>query len=195
MKNLKADVQAILAKQITQWLTDPTMRCFLDRVNNKTLAETNFDLLIRWYPQVAFNGRDSYGLDIIGRLENAFVSQEAKNKLNAICKQHSGSLSELKKELKKSVHYEHNCPVDVIKHRLLGLDSNSITFETVTAVLDEGYAIVLISKEEEYQLREKKLSKKGAFETRLKAIGAKLLDNTQKQVLIQDIKDTTALLK
>jgi hypothetical protein len=195
MTNLKADVQAILAKQITQWLTDPTMRCFLDRVNNKTLAETNFDLLIRWYPQVAFNGRDSYGLDIIGRLENAFVSQEAKNKLNMLCKQHSGSLSELKKELKKSVHYEHNCPVDVIKHRLLGLDSNSITFETVTAVLEEGYAIVLISKEEEYQLREKKLSKKGAFETRLKAIGAKLLDNTQKQVLIQDIKDTTALLK
>ena len=84
MTNLKADVQAILAKQITQWLTDPTMRCFLDRVNNKTLAETNFDLLIRWYPQVAFNGRDSYGLDIIGRLENAFVSQEAKNKLNMI---------------------------------------------------------------------------------------------------------------
>jgi hypothetical protein len=128
-------------------------------------------------------------------LENAFVSQEAKNKLNAICKQFLGSIAELKKALKKSVHYEHNCPVDVIKYRLLGLDSNSITFETVTAVLEEGYAIVLISKDEECKLREKKLSKKGTFESRLKAIGANLLDHTQKQVLIQEIKDATALLK
>lgn len=195
MTNVKADIQTILAKQIKQWLTDPTMRCFLDRVKNKTLAETNFDLLIRWYPQVAFNGRDSYGLDIIGRLENALVSEGAKNKLKEISKEHFDSISELRKALKKSVHYEHNCPVDVIKRRLLVLDLNTITFESVRAVLEEGYAIVLISKEEEQHLREKKLIKKGDFESRLKAIGAKLLNGTQKQDLMRDLKEAIAQFK
>ena len=189
---MKNNIQSLIAQQITQWLTDPSMRVFLKRDKKKTLAETNFDLLIRWYPQVASDGTDSYSLDILGRLKNASISMEAKNCLLQILSSSQTNLKELKVAMKKAIHYEHNCPVDVMKQRLLKLDPSILNQTKVEEVLNDAYAIVLISKEEEAQLRQMKLSKTGDFHERLNAIGAQLISDSEKQILIQKITDELA---
>jgi hypothetical protein len=184
---MKKEIQELFQHQITEWLTNEKLRPHLTRKTNKTLAETSFDLLIRWYPQVASNGRDSYGLDIIGRIENSMVSERARDLLVSICNDFQGTKSQLKVKLKRAVHFEHNSPVDVVKRKLIGLSNASI--EDVKAILNEGYAIVLITKNEEESLRKKGLAKTGSFHERLGLIGAKVLNETSKEELISIIKN------
>jgi hypothetical protein len=190
---MKKDIQNIFEHQITEWLTNEMLRPHLTRTNNKTLAETSFDLLIRWYPQVAKDGRDSYGLDIVGRLKNSFISQNANNALIDICRDFQGTnAAELKQNLKRAVHFEHNSPVEVVKRRLLGLEH--ININTVKSILNDGYSIVLISRDEERLIRENKLGQIGEFNDRLAKIGAILLNESSKSDLIDVIQNRIALL-
>lgn len=190
---MKKDIQNIFEHQITEWLTNEMLRPHLTRTSNKTLAETSFDLLIRWYPQVAKDGRDSYGLDIVGRLKNSFISQNANNALIDICRDFQGTnAAELKQNLKRAVHFEHNSPVEVVKRRLLGLEH--ININIVKSILNDGYSIVLISRDEERLIRENKLGQIGEFNDRLAKIGAILLNESSKSDLIDIIQNRIALL-
>jgi hypothetical protein len=150
---MKKEIQDLFQHQIAEWLTNDKLRPHLTRIENKTLAEISFDHLIRWYPQVALNGRDSYGLDIIGRIENSMVSEKARDLLVDLCKHHQGTKAELKQKLKKAVHFEHNSPVDVIKWKLIGLEN--VRIEDIKNILNEGYAIILITQDEAELLRKK----------------------------------------
>ncbi len=183
---MKNEIQGVFEHQIMEWLTSQRLRPLLTRTTKKTLAETSFDLLIRWYPQVASDGRDSYGLDIVGRLENSTISEKARELLLHICKTFKGSKKDIKQELKRSVHFEHNSPVDVVKKKLLNL--KHVTIENVKQILNDGYSVVIITKEEENLLRKKGLSKTGEFQLRLYSIGAKLIDDGSKNELIQEIQ-------
>ncbi len=138
------------------------------------MAETSFDHLIRWYPQVTLNGRDGYGLDIIGRLENSKVTEKARDLLFDICNNFRGKKGQLKLTLKKAVHYEHNCPVEVIKRKLISLENSRI--DEIKATLNDGYEIILISKDEEALLRKKGLTKTAGYHERLESIGNKIID-------------------
>jgi hypothetical protein len=190
---MKKDIQNIFEQQITEWLTNEMLRPHLTRTRNKTLAETSFDLLIRWYPQVALDGRDSYGLDIIGRLQNSMVSERARDLLIEICRDFQGTnAAELKLNLKRAVHFEHNSPVDVVKRKLLGLEQ--ININTVKTILNDGYSIVLITRDEERLIRENRLGQIGEFHQRLDAIGARLLNESSKSDLIDVIQNRIALL-
>ena len=190
---MKEDIQNIFEHQITEWLTNEMLRPHLTRTNNKTLAETSFDLLIRWYPQVAANGRDSYSLDIIGRLQNSMVSEKARDLLIEICRDFQGTKKELKQNLKKAVHFEHNSPVDVVKRRLLSIEQ--VKSESVKSILNDSYIIVLITKDEEKLIRNKGLAKTGGFNQRLDEIGAILLSDTSKNDLILTIQNRIGMLK
>jgi hypothetical protein len=190
---MKKDIQNIFEHQITEWLTDEMLRPHLTRTSNKTLAETSFDHLIRWYPQVASNGRDSYGLDIIGRIENSMVSENARDSLVDLCRHHQGTKAELKQKLKKAVHFEHNSPVDVIKWKLIGLEN--VRIEDVKNILNEGYEIVLITQNEAQLLQKKGFEKTGEFKERLEVIGAILLSDTSKNDLILTIQNRIGMLK
>ena len=150
---MKKEIQDLFQHQIVEWLTNDKLRPHLTRTTNKKLAETSFDLLIRWYPQVASDGRDSYGLDIIGRIENSMVSEKARDLLVVTCNNFQGTKTELKQKLKKAVHFEHNSPVDVIKWKLIGLEN--VRIEDVKNILNEGYSIVLITQNELELLRKK----------------------------------------
>ena len=183
---MKKEIKHVFENQILDWLTNKNLRSLLIRENRKTLAETSFDLLIRWYPQIATDGCDSYSLDILGRIENSLVTEKAQNLLLEICGNFSGTKKELKNRLKKAVHFEHNSPVDVIKNKLLNLQD--ITIENVREILNEGYSIVIITKEEENLLRSKKLIKTGEFQFRMDSIGAKLINENSKNDLINSIK-------
>jgi hypothetical protein len=184
---MKKDIKSVFEHQISEWLTSQRLRALLTRTKKKTLAETSFDHLIRWYPQVSSDGRDSYGLDIVGRLENSMISLNAKNLLTQICGEFKGSKKELKHILKKSVHFEHNAPVDVIKNKLIQLQQ--VDFNNIQTILNVGYYIVIITKEEENLLRKKGYAKKGECQERLNAIGAILINEETKSELIQTIKN------
>ncbi len=183
---MKNEIKHVFENQILDWLTNNNLRKLLIRTKKKTLAETSFDLLIRWYPQVAKDGSDSYGLDILGRIENSLVSEKAQNLLLEICENFSGSKKELKNRIKKAVHFEHNSPVDVVKNKLLMLQD--IKIENVRYILNDGYSIVIITKEEENLLRSKKLIKTGDFQFRLESIGAKLISEISKNDLINSLR-------
>ena len=47
---MKNEIQKVFVHQITEWLTHENLRPLLTRSNKKTLAETSFDHLVRWYP-------------------------------------------------------------------------------------------------------------------------------------------------
>lgn len=190
---MKKEIQDLFQHQIAEWLTNEKLRPHLTRIENKTLAETSFDHLIRWYPQVALNGRDSYGLDIIGRIENSMVSEKARDLLVDHCKHHQGTMAELKQKLKKAVHFEHNSPVDVIKWKLIGLEN--VRIEDIKNILNEGYAIVLITQDEAELLRKKGFEKTGEFKQRLEAISATIVDEKSKQDLILRIQSRLAEFK
>lgn len=190
---MKKEIQDLFQHQITEWLTNEKLRPHLTRTTNKTLAETSFDLLIRWYPQVASNGRDSYGLDIIGRIENSIVSEKARDLLVDIVNDFQGTKAQLKQNLKKAVHYEHNSPVDVIKRKLIGLEN--VRLDEVKKILNEDYAIVLITKNEEELLRKKGFAKTGSFKERLEVIGAITLDEKSKKELILSIQNRLIMFK
>jgi hypothetical protein len=183
---MKNEIKRVFEDQIMDWLTNKNLRSLLIRENRKTLAETSFDLLIRWYPQIATDGCDSYGLDILGRIENSLVTEKAQNLLLEICENFSGTKKELKNRLKKAVHFEHNSPVDVVKNKLLMLQD--IKIENVRHILNDGYAIVIITKEEENLLRSKKLIKTGDFLFRLESIGASLISEKSKNDLINSLR-------
>ena len=184
---MKNRIQEAFENQILNWLSNRELRALISREERKTLAETSFDLLIRWYPQISSDGRDSYGLDIIGRLENAKVSMRAKILIEQICNEFIGSKNELKKELKRVLHYEHNVPVDVIKKRLIQLET--INIETIKTLLSNDYSIVLITKAEEQSLRENGYTSRGEYQERLDAISTILIDEETKSELIQTIKN------
>lgn len=184
---MKNRIQEAFENQLLNWLSNRELRALISREERKTLAETSFDHLIRWYPQVSSDGRDSYGLDIVGRLENSMISLNAKNLLTQICGEFKGSKKELKHILKKSVHFEHNAPVDVIKNKLIQLQQ--VDFNNIQTILNVGYYIIIITKEEENLLRKKGYAKKGECQERLNAIGAILINEETKSQLIRTIKN------
>ena len=126
-------------------------------------------------------------------MKNSFISQNANNALIDICRDFQGTnAAELKQNLKRAVHFEHNSPVEVVKRRLLGLEH--ININTVKSILNDGYSIVLISRDEERLIRENKLGQIGEFNDRLAKIGAILLNESSKSDLIDIIQNRIALL-
>ena len=69
------------------------------------------------------------------------------------------------------------------------------TIEKAKNVLNEGYGIVLITKNEEELLRKKGFAKSGEFKERLEVIGIRIIDEKSKKELILSIQNRLAMFK
>ncbi len=191
-----------IAQEITNWLNQESIR---NKLNiSKNILNITFHHLVRWYPQISLDGRDTYGLSILNQLENWRLSERAefaiRGKMNELpVNIKKGHMNE---EFKKLIHPEHNVPVKVKKLELLA--SEAPTVNRVLDVLETAYEVILISKEEaavlngnmntEYPMdgvlkRGCGLSSTGNFSERLDAINARIISAQNQQNLIQDIQN------
>lgn len=197
-------MRAFFVKKVHEYLHDPQIIQALKRRNGKNLLETNLDLLIRWYAQVDDLGKDTYGYNILNRVQHFKVTERARDVLGRMMDKNkplSTIQSEFFKTLIKATHYEHNAPVDVIKKRLLKLGINP-TITRVEEVLRTDYEVIITSKEESKVLGGSKkkfypldgratkglaMSKTGNGNERLDAIGAGIISSTEKDKLISKL--------
>ena len=133
-------------RQIHQWLSD-------NMVNHKIKDQGNivnvaFHHLIRWYPQISTCGRDTYALDLIGKLRNWRITSRAINSFRQAYDNldANSNISLLNKTFNESTHPEHNISVNLMKIKLLNLQQLNI--ENIRNCLQNNYEVVLISKEE-----------------------------------------------
>lgn len=189
-------------REITNWLNQPNAREILS--NNRNIIAIAFHHLVRWYPQVSSDGRDTYVLDILNQLENWRLSERAEFAIRAKMNELPVNIKKghMNEEFKKLIHPEHNVPVKVKKLELLA--SVAPTVNHVHHVLETGYEVILISKEEAAVLNgntktlypldgaQRKgcgMSSKGNFHERLDAIDARIISEQNHQNLIQEIKN------
>lgn len=185
--NMKEKYREFYATEICRWLLNHDLISMLHRPNGKSLIETSFDHLVRWYPQIDELGRDTYGFTPLERIERLPISERVMDDvityLNSIVSVSNGDFNEY---FKKRIHYEHNAPVDVIKKELLKLDKPDV--KSVSSILNNGYDVVILKKEEVIKLASLGLSKKGSYEERLNAIGGSVIGLDEKMELINLIK-------
>ncbi len=147
------------------------------------MSEINFDHLVRWYPQVCNQGRDSYGLDILNLVDNHLISKAAVNDLKSAMK-----IGLTKYDLRKIVHYEHNQPVDVVRNKIIALfESNQFEEQQLRKILNDDYEVILIAKSEEQKLRKAKLTKKGSYNERLQKASIELIGTEEKSVFYDEL--------
>lgn len=118
-----------------------------------------FRHLVRWYPQVSNNGKDTYSLNFLEKLYNWEITERAiKAFKNAVKDKKDLSISKLNKIFNKETHPEHNIPVDKMISRLLELQKNS-TEQDVIDCLKNDYEVVIISNDESKVLNGSKSKK------------------------------------
>lgn len=175
---MKKLIKDIFIKQILEYLTNDEYRSLIIRDKRKrNLAETSFVHLIRWYPQINEEGRDSYGLSLFDKISHCEVSKKALDLIS----------SDLKngievQAIQKKIHYEHNAPVNTIKNKLLALDNPN--FETVKNTLEFEYKIVLITKQEADIINDK-FKSTGNFNERFKIAEIEIVEKSKCLELIK----------
>lgn len=138
-------VKAHFENQIQNWLNDQNTRQFLHVRGN--LVNIAFHHLVRWYPQISNEGKDTYGLHVIEKLENWKITQRAiKSFMSELLNRQPNSKVELNNLFKQLTHPEHNISVDRMKSILLALQDPTI--EDVQNCLNNNYGVILISIEE-----------------------------------------------
>ena len=191
-----------IAQEITNWLNQESIRNKLN--TSKNILNITFHHLVRWYPQISSDGRDTYGLSILNQLENWRLSERAELAIRAKMNELPVNIKKglMNEEFKKLIHPEHNVPVKVKKMELLA--SEAPTVNRVHHVLETGYEVILISKEEAAVLNGSMktlfsldvaqrngcgMSSTGKFTERLDAIDARIISAQNQQNLIQDIQN------
>lgn len=188
--------------QIFTWLNNQEIRAQLETTNN--LINIAFHHLIRWYPQISNDGRDTYKLNYEGKIKNWEISNRAimafNERLNQINEPYKGKTLDL--ALKDSTHPEHNVSVNSKKSQLLNLEVPNL--QNVRNCLNEEYKVILLSKEEsrvlngnkrnEYLLdgqniRGQGMNTRGSYEERLSAIGAIVANQQSKDDFIRSLLD------
>jgi hypothetical protein len=188
-------IRAHFENQIFQWLDDQNTRQHL--IERGNLVNIAFHHMVRWYPQISNNGKDTYALHVMQKLENWEISQRAIDSfMMNIQFRESITRGELNSTFVQSTHPEHNISVDRMKSILLAL--NNPTLDDVRNCLNDNYNVVLISIEEKnvlngnprrmYQMDGQLfpgagMRINGDANQRLEAIGA-VVDSAQRQILI-----------
>ena len=178
---MKKLIKDIFIKQILEYLANEEYRSLIIRDKNKrNLAETSFVHLIRWYPQINEEGRDSYGLSLFDKILHCEIS---KNALKTISNDLTNGIDI--KTIQKKIHYEHNAPVNTIKNKLLALENPN--FEDVKKILEFEYKIVLITKQEA-NIINKQFKSTGSFTERLKIAKIEIVEKSKCLELIKKYK-------
>jgi hypothetical protein len=165
-------------------IENPSSAKYLTRPRQKNMVEILFAHLIRWYPQISLEGRDTYALGIEEKIEHHEISQDAIRSLREAMQR-----GESKESMKKLLHYEHNVPVDMVKKRLLELLNNSSAdFESIKRLMDSSYEVILISKAEESMIRRLGFTKTGTFDERMNAAGISLCDIDLKMQFLRALR-------
>jgi hypothetical protein len=186
--------------QIYTWLNNNEIRALLE--TNGNLVNIAFHHFIRWYPQISDNGLDTYSLNYIDKIRNWEISNRAiiafQDRLNQIPGRHSRS--QLNQVLKDSTHPEHNISVNSKKRQLLNLESPNLN--SVINCLNDGYKVILLSKDEsnvlngnprnEYILdgrieHGRGMRVKGSYEERLNTIAATVIEQQTKDNFIRNL--------
>jgi hypothetical protein len=138
-------IRAHFENQIFQWLDNENSRQHLTETGN--LVNIAFHHMVRWYPQISNDGKDTYALGVMRKLENWEISRRAIESFKTnIQFRENITKSELSKIFTQSTHPEHNISVNRMKSILLGL--NNPTLQDVRNCLNDNYKVVLISIEE-----------------------------------------------
>jgi hypothetical protein len=156
----------------------------LQRGKYKKMSEVNFDHLVRWYPQICNEGRDSYGLDILKLVENHKISKAAIKSLSLAMEKNL-----TKDKLRKTIHYEHNVPVDLVRNKIIKLfNTNQFSKNDIKEILETEYEVILIAKSEESLLKKEKLTKKGSYNERILKGSIELANSDEKKLLYEKLK-------
>lgn len=174
-------------------------------VSRRKIIDQALDLDIRWYAQCDSDGIDTYGYDLARVVMNHRITKRAAIKLK-------GLLTDGKaiSELERSVHYEHNPPVKVIREKLLDFTRNkSISIKDVKKLLDTKYEVIILSNDENLVLNRANgtfsldgkpkvacgYSVKGSWKERLEKIDAKFASAQERKSLVRMLEQRKSAKK
>jgi len=102
--------------------------------------------LVRWYAQVTNENRDVYAVSIDVALQTCDISERAAERIRQILGTTGLTRIEKVRKIKKELYPEHNRPVNAVVGEILELVE--IDYENVKRILEEGYRVVIITREE-----------------------------------------------
>jgi hypothetical protein len=183
---MKKAIQEIIIQQIYDLLKQSSAE-----VRKTKMFKILLYHLVRWYPQVTFEGEDVYASSININTQNLPRTLRSNRIINNILESQAKD-SEKRKQFKEHTHHEHNPPVHVKASELLNLSDESLTLDSVRNSLNDKYDVILITQEEKKVLNGKintlysldgeqkngcGFSKSGNYSERLEAINAVLINN------------------
>ena len=181
---MRSEIKNLFVLHLQMIIENPSSARYLTRPKYKNMVEILFAHLIRWYPQISFEGRDTYALGIEEKIEHHEISKDALRVLREAMLNGKN-----KKSMKKLLHYEHNVPVDMVKRRLIELiRAGRADFEEIRRLMDSSYEVILISKAEESMIKRMGFTKTGTFDERMNAAGIRLCDSNLKMQILSELK-------
>ena len=152
------EMKDFFTNQIQIFLNDDFVLMQIKRKKGKTLIETCLDLMIRWCPQMNEEGRDTYSFDIIRKLKTHRITIRAAELIGNLIDNYGTEPREVFLErLNDNIHYEHNSPVNEIRIKLAQIKLP--TYADVSGILNDGYEVILMTKEESAVLNGSKTKK------------------------------------
>jgi hypothetical protein len=160
---MRSEIKNLFVLHLQMIIENPSSARYLTRPKYKNMVEILFAHLIRWYPQISFEGRDTYALGIEEKIEHHEISKDALRVLREAMLNGKN-----KKSMKKLLHYEHNVPVDMVKRRLIEL--------------------IRAGRAEESMIKRMGFTKTGTFDERMNAAGIRLCDSNLKMQILSELK-------